>query len=149
MSLVGTLDPSVQHPVPRFTEWFGLEGTFKGHLVQPSAISRDIFNWIRLLRALSSLTLNVSRDGASTTSLGNLGQCLTTLSVKNFSLLSSVNLPSLCLKPLPLVLSQQALLKSLYIFTVYSCLLCQSLGKLILDPGPPHSWHCTRPGPGP
>ncbi|KAK4827968.1 hypothetical protein QYF61_022670, partial [Mycteria americana] len=40
---------------------------------------RDIFNQIRLLRALSNLTLNVSRGGASTTSLGNLFQCLTTL----------------------------------------------------------------------
>ncbi|KAK4831309.1 hypothetical protein QYF61_016798 [Mycteria americana] len=43
-------------------------------------MGRDIFNQIRLLRAPSNLTLNVSRDGASTTSLGNLGQCLTTLS---------------------------------------------------------------------
>ncbi|KAK4814017.1 hypothetical protein QYF61_004647 [Mycteria americana] len=51
-----------------------------GPLVQPSCKSRDIFNQIRLLRAPSSLALSVSRDGASTTSLGNLGQCLTTLS---------------------------------------------------------------------
>ncbi|KAK4816953.1 hypothetical protein QYF61_025776, partial [Mycteria americana] len=42
-------------------------------------MSRDIFNQIRLLRAPSNLTLNVSRDGASATSLGNLFQCLTTL----------------------------------------------------------------------
>ncbi|KAK4810698.1 LOW QUALITY PROTEIN: hypothetical protein QYF61_007672 [Mycteria americana] len=34
---------------------------------------------IRLLRAPSNLTSNVSRDGASTTSLGNLFQYLTTL----------------------------------------------------------------------
>jgi len=33
---------------------------------------RDIFNQIRLLRALSNLALNISRDGASITSLGNL-----------------------------------------------------------------------------
>jgi len=32
-----------------------------------------------LLRALSNLVLNVSRDGASTTSLGNPFQCFTTL----------------------------------------------------------------------
>ena len=38
----------------------------------------------RLPRATSSLALNASRDGASTTSLGNLFQCLTTLWVKNF-----------------------------------------------------------------
>ncbi|KAK4821962.1 hypothetical protein QYF61_004966 [Mycteria americana] len=35
-----------------------------------------------LLRAPSSLALNVSRDGASTASLGNLFQCLTTLRFK-------------------------------------------------------------------
>ena len=34
---------------------------------------------IRLPRATSSLALNASRDGASTTSLGNLFQCVTTL----------------------------------------------------------------------
>lgn len=38
----------------------------------PSAMSRDIFNQIRLLR---SLIQNVSRDEASATSLGNLLQC--------------------------------------------------------------------------
>jgi len=51
-------------PLHRITECFGLEGTFKGHLVQPPAVSRDIFNPIRLLRAPSSPTRNVSRDGA-------------------------------------------------------------------------------------
>ncbi|KAK4825808.1 hypothetical protein QYF61_002413 [Mycteria americana] len=67
----------------------------------------------RLLRAPSHLTLNVSRGGTSTTSLGNLHQCFTTLIVKNFFLISSLNLPSFTLKPLPLVLSQQAPLKIL------------------------------------
>jgi len=38
-------------------------------------VSRYIFNWIRLLRAPSGLAWNVSRDGASPISLGNLGQC--------------------------------------------------------------------------
>jgi len=37
-------------------------------------VSRDIFNQTRLLRALSNLALNVSRDGASTTSLGKVGE---------------------------------------------------------------------------
>ena len=73
-------------------------------------MSRDIFNWIRLRRALSNLTLKVFRDGASTTSLGNLCQGFTTLTVKNFFLIPSLNLPSFCSKPLLLVLSQQALL---------------------------------------
>ena len=59
----------------------------------------------RLPRATSSLALNASRDGASTTSLGNLFQCVTTLCVKNFLLISNLNLPCLSLKPFPLVLS--------------------------------------------
>jgi len=37
--------------------------------------------------------LNTSRDGDSTTSLGSLFQCLTTLSVKKFFLISNLNLP--------------------------------------------------------
>jgi len=52
-------------------------------------VNRDTYSWSRLLRTPSSLTLNISRDGASTTSLGNLFQCLTTLTVKNFFLTSS------------------------------------------------------------
>ena len=47
------------------TKRFELEGTFQGRLVQPRAMGMDIFNWIRLLRALSNLALKVSRDGAS------------------------------------------------------------------------------------
>ncbi|KAK4832076.1 hypothetical protein QYF61_020632 [Mycteria americana] len=70
------------------------------------------FQGLDLLQAPSNLTLNVARDGASTTSLGNLFQCFTTLIVKNFFLISSLNLPSFSLKPLPLVLSQQVLLKT-------------------------------------
>ncbi|KAK4818126.1 hypothetical protein QYF61_006213 [Mycteria americana] len=62
-------------------------------------------------RAPSNLTLNVSRDGASTTSLGNLLLCFTSLIVKNFFLISSLNLPPFSLKPLLLVLLQQALLR--------------------------------------
>jgi len=45
--------------------------------------------------------------------LGNLFQCFTTIIVKYFFLISSLNLPTFSLKPLPLVLLQQALLKSL------------------------------------
>ena len=47
----------------------------------------------RLPRATSSLALNASRDGASTTSLGSLFPCVTTLWVKNFLLISNLNLP--------------------------------------------------------
>lgn len=40
-------------------------------------------SYSKLLRALSSWVLNISKDGESTTILGNLFQCLTTLTVKN------------------------------------------------------------------
>ena len=80
-------------------------------------MSRDIFIQIRLLRDLSNLTSNVSRDRASPTSLGNLGQCFTTLRVKNFFLIPSLNLLSFSLKPSPLFPSQLALLKNLCLYT--------------------------------
>jgi len=67
-----------------------------------------------MLRAPSSLTLNVSKDGASTISLGNLLQCLTTITVKNCFLISNLDLLSFSLKSYSLALSQQTLLKSLY-----------------------------------
>jgi len=47
---------------------------------------RDPFPQPRVLRAPSNLALNPAREGAATASLGNLGQGLTTLSVKNFFL---------------------------------------------------------------
>ena len=49
---------------------------------------------------------------ASAASLGNLCQCFTTLMVKNFLLISNLNLPSFSLQPFPLVLSLHTLVKS-------------------------------------
>ena len=98
----------------RIIGWFGLGGTLEGGLVQGApAVSRDIFKEMGLLRAPSSLPLNVSGDGAPTSSLGNLLRCFTTLVVTNAFPVSSLNLPSFSLKPLGLVLSLQALLRSL------------------------------------
>jgi len=68
-------------------------------------MGRDPFHQSRLLQAPSNLTLNPAREGAATASLGNLGQGLTTLRLKNFFLLSNLNPSSFSLKPLPLVLS--------------------------------------------
>ena len=56
---------------------------------------------------------DTSRDGAPTTSLGNLFQCLLALIVKNFFPISKLNGPYFCLKQLALTLSLQALVKSL------------------------------------
>jgi len=72
-------------------------------------MGRDTFHYARLLKASSKLDMNTAKDGASTVSLGNLFQCLTTLIVKNFFLRSNLNLPTFSLKPLLLVLSVHAL----------------------------------------
>ena len=56
--------------------------------------------------AISTCFLNTSRDGDSTTSLGSLLQCVTTLSGKKFFLISNhLNLPWCNLRPFPLALS--------------------------------------------
>ena len=57
------------------------------------------------LSTTSRWFLNTFRDGDSTTYLGSLFQCLTTLSVKKFFLISNLNLPWLNLRPFHLVLS--------------------------------------------
>jgi len=51
------------------------------------------------------------QGGPATASLGNLCQCFTTLMVKNFLLISHLNLSSFSLEPLPCVLSLHTLVK--------------------------------------
>ena len=75
-------------------------------------MGRDTFHYTRLLKARSNLALNIAREGAATASLGNLCQGLTALTVQNFFLVSSLNLPSFSLKSFPLVPSLHALVKS-------------------------------------
>jgi len=58
-------------------------------------MGRDIFHYTRLLRAPSNLALDTSREGAVTASLAKLFQCLTALIVKNFFLISDLNLPTM------------------------------------------------------
>ena len=79
---------------------------------QPPAMCRVANLQTRLPRATSSVALNASRDGASTTSSGKLFQGATTLCVKNFLLISNLNLPCLSLKPFPLVLSLSTVVNS-------------------------------------
>jgi len=107
-----------------YTQWF-LQGVPEGRILSLCCESQNGLGWkgpqwsssfnppamcsvanhqTRLPRATSSLALNASRDGASTASLGNLFQCVTTLWVKNFLLISNLNLSCLSLKPFPLVL---------------------------------------------
>ena len=68
----------------------------------PPATGRDPCHQPRVLRAPSNPALSTAREGAATASLGNLGQGLTTLRVKNLFLLCNLNLPSSSLKPSPL-----------------------------------------------
>ena len=53
----------------QFTESLELEGTLKGHLVQLPCNEQGHPQLDQVLRALSSLTSNVSKDGSSTSSL--------------------------------------------------------------------------------
>lgn len=73
--------------------------------------------------APSSLALNNSRNEESTTSMSNLFQRLTTLTVTHFFLISNLNL---CSVPFPLVLSLNALKFSLHL----SCRLPSGTGRL-------------------
>ena len=92
---------------------FGWKQLFKTFQSDLPAMVRYIFQQMRLPKASSSLTLNTSGDGTSTSSLGNLFQCLTTLIDQIQGINSSLNLPSFCLKLLRLVLSLRALVKCL------------------------------------
>jgi len=57
------------------------------------------------LSTASKQLLNTFRDGDSTTSLGSLCHCLTTLDEKKFFLIHNPNLSWCNLRPFPLVLS--------------------------------------------
>jgi len=76
----------------RITEQPGLRRTTMLIQFQLPATCRGSNQQTRLPRATSSLALNASRDGASTASLGNLFECVTTLWVENFVLISNLNL---------------------------------------------------------
>lgn len=84
----------------RITEPLSSEGTCGGHLVLPCCSQPGQVG--RLLGALSRQVLNTSKDGVSTTSLGNPFCCLITLTIKKKT--KTWNFPYFPLCPLPLVL---------------------------------------------
>jgi len=63
----------------RIMERLILEGTLKIIWLQAPCRGLIAPRHLRLPRAPSNLAFNTSRDGESTASLGNLGQCFTTL----------------------------------------------------------------------
>ena len=95
----------------RITECSGLEVTSVGHPVQPPCRSRVTYS--RLHRNSSRRGLNISREGDSTTSPGNLFQGSVTLRGKKFFLMFRRNFLCFSLCPLPLVLSLGSTEKSL------------------------------------
>jgi len=66
-----------------------LKGSFKGHLAQLPSSTQGHHSSIMLPRAWSSLALTVSRDGAATTSLGNLFQVVIICNSQNAGKTSS------------------------------------------------------------
>jgi len=69
----------------RMTDHLDQKGPLKVIWSNCPAMNRDTYSYIRFLRVPSSLTLNVSRDRASTASLGNLCQHLIGLKLSDAS----------------------------------------------------------------
>jgi len=72
------VSPQVPFEEHRMMESVELEGTLKGHLDQLHGDEQGPLQLEQMLRDPPIQTLNVSRAGAFTTSLGNLFQCLAT-----------------------------------------------------------------------
>ena len=77
--------------VHRITELFEKEGTLKGHLVQLSCNEQGHLQLHQVAQSSVQPDLECLQRWAST-SLGNLFQCLTSLTVKNFLIITSLNL---------------------------------------------------------
>ena len=89
----------------------------------------------RLPRATSSLALDAPSLDAFTTYLGNLFQCVTTLWVKNFLLISNLNRPCLSLRPSLLVLPLSTLKKQPFPFQfIRSLQVLEGHNEVSLEP---------------
>ena len=85
-------------------------------------VGRDLWRSLcpsQLPRTASRWPLNISEDGDSTTSLGNLCQCLITLTGKKCFLMFRGNLLCFCLCPLLLVMSLGTTGRSLALSAMY------------------------------
>ena len=93
-------------------EWLGLEGTFEGHLVQPHSNKQGHLQLDQAAQGPVQPHLERFQGGGIYHLSGQPIPVFHHPQCKKF-IIASVNLPSFSSKPLPLVLSQQALLKSL------------------------------------
>lgn len=98
----------------RITEWVGFEGTSKpsrsSHFDLP-VTGRDTFHCSMFFQSLPSLALNASRDGAVKTALGIFCSYHSLLPAIYFFRISHLSLPSISVKPFPLVLSLHPLVQ--------------------------------------
>ena len=83
---------------------------------------------------MSKQRLNISKEGDSTTSFGNLLQCLVTLTVKKSFLTFRWNLLYFILCPLPLVLSLSTPEKSLSVVFSASLLVFTGISRMSPEP---------------
>ena len=78
--------------------------------------------------------LNTSRNGDSITSLDTLSQCLISLSVEKFFLISSLNLPWWNLRLFPHVLSLATREKKFWVLRAISCQLVAEIDEVTHQP---------------
>ena len=95
----------------RIIEGFGLEGTFKIIWFQPPCHEQGHLPLDQVAQSSIQPGLEHCQGGSSHSFSGQRVQCFTTLMVKNFFLISNLNLPSFSLQPFPLVLSLHTLVK--------------------------------------
>lgn len=103
----------------RMTDRLRLEGTSESHLVQPPQLKQDHLKQA----AQDHVQMNISNTGDSATCLGNLCQCLVSLTIKKCFLTFAWNVLcfSLCLLPLVLSLgtTEKSLTPSLYPLQIF------------------------------
>jgi len=87
-----------------------------------------------LLTTPSNLALNTAREGAATASLGSLCQGLTTLTVKNFFLISNLNPPSQFKAITPCPVTTGPCKKSLSILPLGPLQVLEGCGKVCPKP---------------
>lgn len=98
--------------------WKGLLNAIQSN---PPVMSRDIFSYTTLLRALSKITLNVLRVRAPSTSLSIPCHCSATL-VKKFFLMATLSQQKQSLKELQYY-ACFCILSTCWVFVVYSVML--------------------------